>query len=453
MFSELLSLQRAFFLSGKTKSYAFRMKQLTLLYETVNQYENEIIEALYQDLGKSSFEAYLTEIGVVKKEIKDMKRYLKHYMKPQKVQQGIALFKAKSMVYQEPYGTVLIVAPWNYPFQLAIAPLIGSIAAGNTAVIKVSEYATHTEKILEKMIKNTFNEEYIKVVTGGVRESQELLGEHFDYIFFTGSPAVGKIVMKHASEHLTPVTLELGGKSPAIIEDVKDITLISKRIAYGKFINAGQTCIAPDYIWVKEELKDSLIQGLKEAITLFFGDDPINHEDYPKIINQKHHDRLIHLIEDKKVVYGGNYNEQKISPTLCDGVSWEDKIMQEEIFGPILPIMTYQNIDEVIKTLKKKDKPLALYLFTEQKSIKKKVVHELSFGGATINDTLMHFVNENLPFGGVGNSGMGAYHGKHSFYTFSHSKGVVDRSTQIDVSIRYMPTSNTNINIIRKLMK
>ncbi|MBN2268686.1 MAG: aldehyde dehydrogenase [Acholeplasmataceae bacterium] len=453
MFSELLNLQREFFLSGKTKSYAFRMKQLTLLCETINRYENEIIEALYQDLGKSSFEAYLTEIGVVKKEIKDIKKYLKRYMKPQRVQHGIALFKAKSMLFQEPYGTVLIIAPWNYPFQLAIAPLIGAIAAGNTAVIKVSEYAMHTEKILVKMIEETFSEEYIKVITGGVNESQELLSEHFDYIFFTGSPAVGKIVMKNASEHLTPVTLELGGKSPAIIEDVKDIALISKRIAYGKFINAGQTCIAPDYIWVKEELKDSLIQGLKEAITLFFGNDPINHEDYPKIINQKHHDRLIHLIEDKKVVFGGNYNEIKISPTICDNVSWDDKMMQEEIFGPILPIMSYKKLDEVIKTLKKKDKPLALYLFTEKKNIKKKIVQELSFGGATINDTLMHFANENLPFGGVGNSGMGAYHGKHSFYTFSHAKGVVDRSTNIDVTLRYMPTSDTNIKIIKKLMK
>lgn len=453
MFNELINLQKTFYRSGKTKEFGFRMKQLTLLYEVINQYEDQIIEALYQDLGKSSFEAYLTEIGVVKKEIKDLMKHLKGYMRPTRVKHGISLFKAKSMLYQEPYGTVLIIAPWNYPFQLAIAPLIGAIAAGNTAVIKVSEYASHTEKVIQSMIENTYPSEYVKVITGGIEESQAILSEHFDYLFFTGSPEVGKIVMRKASEHLTPVTLELGGKSPALINDTKDMPLIAKRITYGKFINAGQTCIAPDYIWVKEELKDQLIIDIKKAITMFYGNDPINHKDYPKIISLKHYQRLIQLINLDKVVYGGRYDNQKIEPTLCDQITWDDKIMQEEIFGPILPIMTYDHIEEVINALKKKDKPLALYLFTENKDIKKQVINELSFGGATINDTLMHFANENLPFGGIGKSGMGSYHGKHSFYTFSHAKGVVDRSTHIDVSLRYLPESEQKLNIIKRILK
>jgi aldehyde dehydrogenase (NAD+) len=303
------------------------------------------------------------------------------------------------------------------------------------------------------MIQSIYNPEYIKVITGGIEESQAILNEDFDYIFFTGSPEVGKIVMKKASEHLTPVTLELGGKSPAIIEDTKDMSLISKRIVYGKFINAGQTCIAPDYIWVKEELKESLILGIKEAIKTFYGDDPMKHKDYPKIINAKHYQRLIGLIDQEKVVYGGHFDGQKIEPTLCDHITWDDKIMQDEIFGPILPMMTYHHLDEVIETLKKKDKPLALYLFTETKTIKKQVIENLSFGGATINDTLMHFANENIPFGGVGTSGMGSYHGKHSFYTFSHAKGVVDRSTKIDVPLRYLPESDQKLNMIKRILK
>lgn len=453
MYHELLNLQRTYFNQGKTKDYQFRMKQLDALYQAITNHENLIIEALYQDLGKSSFEAYLTEIGVVKKEIKDMKKHLKSYMKLKRVEHGIALFKAKSYLYQEPYGQVLIIAPWNYPFQLAIAPLIGAIAAGNTAMIKVSELAPHTEKVILNMIDQTFEPEYIKVITGGVKESQALLDEPFDYIFFTGSPSVGKIIMKKASEHLTPVTLELGGKSPAIIEDLIDMALIAKRIAYGKFINAGQTCIAPDYIYIKEELKEAFISELKNAIFQFFGEDPLKSEDYPKIIHQKHYDRLIRLIDPKKVVFGGTYDNQKISPTLCENVTWDDDIMKDEIFGPILPIMAYQSLDEVISVLKMKDKPLALYLFTENKQIKKRIIQELSFGGATINDTLMHFANENLPFGGVGNSGMGQYHGKYSFSSFSHEKGVVDRSTKIDVPLRYLPTSDKKEKLVKKILK
>lgn len=453
MFKELLQKQRNYFHTEATKSYEFRMKQLNKLYDAIVSHEDSIIHALYEDLGKSTYEAYLTEIGVVKKELKDMMKHLKHYMKPRKVKQNLALFKATSKVYHEPYGNVLIIAPWNYPFQLALSPLIGALAAGNTAIIKVSEYATHTEKVIKTMIQKTFESQYVEVVTGGVEETQALLNENFDYIFFTGSPEVGKIIMRKASDHLTPVTLELGGKSPAIIHDGKEMYLIAKRIAYGKFINAGQTCIAPDYIWVKEGLKEALIESLKNAIESFYGNNPLEHPDYPKIISEKHYQRLLKLIDPKKVIYGGQHNHQKISPTLCDHITWDDQIMQDEIFGPILPIMTYQDIDEVIDTLKCKDKPLALYLFTEEKKIKDQIIQQLSFGGATINDTLMHFANENIPFGGVGKSGMGAYHGKHSFYTFTHNKGVVDRSTKIDLSLRYLPGSKKKANIVKKILK
>lgn len=453
MIQKTLERQRQFFLSGQTKRYSFRLKQLQKLYNAVEDYETKIVKALYDDLGKSSFEAYLTEIGVVKKEIKDMIKGLHSYMKPKRVKHGISLFKASSKLYQEPYGNVLIISPWNYPFQLAIAPLIGAIAAGNTAMIKVSEDANHTKNVIKEMIEEHFDSSYIKVFIGGIEESQSLLKEHFDYIFFTGSPQIGKIVMKQASENLTPVTLELGGKSPGIIHDVKDMQLIAKRIAYGKYINAGQTCIAPDYLYVKEDLKESLVKGLIEAIQTFYGEFPLQNLDYPKIINQKHYQRLISMMNQEKVIYGGKYVNQKIEPTLCDKITWEDSLMQDEIFGPILPILTYQDIDEVIDTLKTKDKPLALYLFTENKHLKKKIIEELSFGGATINDTLMHFANENLPFGGIGKSGMGAYHGKHSFYTFSHPKGVVDRSTRVDIPLRYFPSNEKKVKFIKRILK
>lgn len=453
MYQELLIKQKAFYQTEQTKSYRFRIEQLNNLYQAINLMEESIIEALNQDLCKSIYESYITEIGVVKKDITHMKSILKSLMKPKSVRSGLALFKSKSMLYQEPYGNVLIISPWNYPFQLAMAPLIGAIAAGNTACIKVSEDSPNVSRVTAELIEKTFKPEYITVIQGGINESEALLNLPFNYIFFTGSPRVGKIVMNKASNHLTPVTLELGGKSPVVIVDTNDIDLTAKRIAYGKFINAGQTCIAPDYVWIRSDLKEAFIVSMKKAIEETYGNHPIESKDYPKIINKKHYDRLMKLIDSTKVVYGGNGNGVKLSPTLLDDITWNDEVMNDEIFGPILPILTFDSYDDVIHNLKQKDKPLAFYLFTEDKNIKNQFISELSFGGMTINDTIMHFANIDFPFGGIGNSGMGAYHGKHSFYTFSHQKGILDRSTRIDVKLRYMKSSERKLKIVKHIMK
>ena len=345
------------------------------------------------------------------------------------------------------------MSPWNYPFQLAISPLIGAIAAGNTAVIKTSQDAPETSKIIQKMIRDIYPEEFVFVFTGDLEESKALLKLKYDYIFFTGSTSVGKIVMGEASKNLIPVTLELGGKSPAIIDETIDLDLTAKRIAYGKFINAGQICIAPDYIMIKEELKDEFVQSMHKHIESWFGKNPLDHEDYPKIINQKNHQRLLGLIENEKVILGGRFSIDKIEPTILNHITKNSRVMQEEIFGPILPLLTFKDTDDLIEEIKWFDKPLALYLFTKNRKLEKKVIEELSFGGATINDTLMHFGNKNIPFGGIGASGMGSYHGYNSFETFSHSKGVVKRSTIIDLSFRYPPYTKKKSKLLKKFIK
>jgi aldehyde dehydrogenase (NAD+) len=451
--SQIVEKQRKYFLTGKTKSYQSRVEALSNLRKGLHQYENELFEALYNDLNKSRFESHMTEIGVTLLEIKEALKHLKKWMKTKKVKTPLPLFKASSYIYQEPYGTTLIISPWNYPVQLALAPLVGALSAGNTAVLKLSPDAPNTGKVLKKMINEFFIKEHVDVVLGGLEESKAVLKERFDYIFFTGSTAVGKIVMEQASKHLTPVTLELGGKSPCIVDSTANIHLAARRIAFGKIMNAGQTCIAPDYIYVHESVKNKLIDETAKQVKLFLGEQPLEAKDYPKIVNDKHYQRLLNLMKDEKIVYGGKHENQKIEPTILDQITRESKVMQEEIFGPILPILTYTNDDELIQDLKAQEKPLAVYIFSNSRTFQNRIIHELSFGGATINDTIMHVASGYLPFGGVGYSGMGSYHGKQSFLTFSHAKPVLKRSTKIDLRMRYHPYTKTNEKMLKMFLK
>ncbi|VEU80286.1 aldehyde dehydrogenase [Haploplasma axanthum] len=453
MYKELISKQKIFFNLGKTLSYDTRIKYLKKLKEEIVNNEAEIEDALYKDLGKSSGESYMTEIGPVLKELNFQIKHLKKFMKPKKVGSPLALFPAKSYIYPEPLGTVLIISPWNYPFLLLLDPLIGAIAAGNTVIAKPSEFSTATTKITQKILQNVFEDEYVTVVEGEVYETTKLLEERFDYIFFTGSTNVGKIIMNAASKHLTPVTLELGGKSPAVIFNDADIKLAAKRIAFGKLINAGQTCIAPDYILIDKTKKEEFITYYKMYIEEFYTDTPLENDLYPKIISKKHFDRLISLYKDEDILFGGKYNDVKIEPTLLDIKDVNVKIMQEEIFGPILPILTFEKVNEVFEYLSKEEKPLAFYAFTRNKEIKKRILTTTSSGGLIFNDTLMHFANNNLPFGGVGYSGMGKYHGIDTFKTFSHYKAVVDRKTWLDINIRYQPITEKKKRIIKKINK
>lgn len=442
-----------YYLSGETLSYAFRLQALKKLKSAILNYQNDILDALKMDLNKSHFEGFLTEIGIVLLEIKDAMHHLKKWMKIKKVKTPLTLFKAKSYLYPEPYGVVLIMSPWNYPFQLAIAPLVGAIAAGNCSVLKLSPDSPHTSLVTKKMIDSVFSEQFITVLIGGLEESKEIIKQRFDYIFFTGSTQVGRIVMMEASKHLTPVTLELGGKSPCIIDETADLKKAAKRIAFGKFINAGQTCIAPDYIYVQSRVKNQLILELKQWIHMFFNEKAIDKEDYPRIINEKHYHRLISLIPKEKVIHGGIYDKQKIEPTLLDGVTRSDSVMKEEIFGPILPILSFDEINDVIHDLKHQEKPLAVYIFTKNKENEENLLNSLSFGGATVNDTLMHVASGYLPFGGVGESGMGSYHGKMSFDTFTHYKSILKRSNAIDLDFRYHPYTQRKKKIVDLFMK
>ena len=452
-YQKLIEEQRKYYNSDITKTYAFRLSALQSLKNAIIEFQDDILEGLKKDLNKSLFEGYMTEIGVVLLELKDAMKSLKKWMKVRKVKTPLALTKAKSYIYPEPYGVVLIMSPWNYPFQLAISPLIGAIAAGNTAVIKLSPDAPYTAKAVDQMIKKHFKEEYILTLSGGLEESKAILNQRYDYIFFTGSTSVGKIVMRQASEHLVPVTLELGGKSPCIIDETANLDLAAKRIAFGKFMNAGQTCIAPDYIYIKEGSKNEFIDYLKKWTNTFFSENAISYADYPHIINQKHYQRLIKLIDKDKVIFGGKYDLQKIEPTFLENVTRDDLIMQEEIFGPLLPILTFKKDEELLNDLKLQEKPLAIYIFTQNKAFEEKMITSLSFGGATVNDTLMHVASGHLPFGGVGYSGMGSYHGKKSFTTFTHEKSVLKRSTRIDLDFRYHPYTERKNKIIKFFIK
>lgn len=450
----LVKKQRDYFQNGETLDYAFRINQLKALRSMIQKYEKDIYVALQKDLNKSKHEAYTTEIGFLLIEIEFTIKNLKNWMKGEKVDAPLTHKGTKSYIIKEPYGVSLIISPWNYPFQLALAPVIGAIAAGNTIVLKPSEFSQATSFLLNKMVSETFDKSFFTVIEGDKDVNVELLKEKFDYIFFTGSTEVGKIIMKAASNHLTPVTLELGGKSPAIINSDANINLAAKRIVWGKFTNAGQTCVAPDFLYVQEKVKNKLIKAMKKHIRDFYGKKPLKNKDYVHIINKGHFERLNKLLANGTIVHGGQVDPSKpaIEPTIIDDISWEDPIMEEEIFGPILPILTFSKVEDVVKEIKKMDKPLALYYFGKGESAQRKVLKNISFGGGCINDTLYHLANPNLPFGGVGSSGMGSYHGRFSFDTFSHKKSIMRQTTKFDIPLRY-PGGRLNHMLVRRVMK
>ncbi len=445
-----------FFESKKSRNIDFRINQLRSLKSAIKKYEYKIYEALYKDLGKCEFESYTTEVGFVLSSISHTIKNLKKWAKKEKVKTPLYLFPAKSFVISEPYGTVLIIGPYNYPFQLLIEPLVGALAAGNCVVLKPSENVPNLSRVITEMITETFPKEYIRSVEGGIETNTSLINGTFDYIFFTGSAQVGKIIMEAAARNLVPVTLELGGKSPVIVDESADIRVAAKRIIWGKTINVGQTCVAPDYVVVNNKVKDELIKELKLQIQSFYGKDAMESKDYGRIVNDRHFIRLKNILgkEADKIIYGGKVNREKryIEPTLIDA-SWEGAAMSEEIFGPILPIISFSNLDEIIGEIKKLSKPLALYLFTENYEVEEKVLEEISSGGACINDTITHLANPEIPFGGVGNSGIGAYHGKESFKTFSHRRSVVRKTTKINITIVFPPFNNKNLSNVKKLMK
>ncbi len=445
--------QKTYFNTHATESYQFRAQQLKKLREAVKRNERAILDALKADLGKHEVESYGSEIGFILEEIQYTLKNLKSWMRPESSPGPLTQFLSWGKVYSQPYGNVLIIAPWNYPFQLTISPLIGAMAAGNTTVLKPSEHAPATSEIVARLIRDTFDENYIAVIEGGVETNKALLAEPWDYLFFTGSPGVGKIVMKAAAEHLTPVTLELGGKSPAFIDRNLHLNYTARRLMWGKFYNAGQTCIAPDYLLVDRQAKDKLLPALKKTIHQFYGQDPQKSPDYPRIINDRHFERLTAYLEDGNVYTGGQHDaaSRYIAPTILTDVDPNSPVMQEEIFGPILPVLTYDSLDEAINFVNARSKPLALYVFSNSDRYEERVLGQTTSGGACVNDTLVHLTSPHLPFGGVGTSGMGAYHGKASFDTFTHKRSVLKRSNKLDPPIRYAPYKN-KLGLLKKLM-
>lgn len=448
---EIVQMQRSFYKTNTTKEIKYRKEALKNIKNWIKEHELEIIGALKADLNKDAVESYMCEIGLTLSELNYQLRHISHWSRKKYVYTPLAQFYGTSFEYYEPYGVTLIMSPWNYPFMLSIEPAIGAIAAGNCVIIKPSAYAPHVSHVIFKMISETCDQRHVAVIEGGREENTQLLEQRFDYIFFTGSVNVGKLVMEKASRHLTPVTLELGGKSPCIVDDHKSLRLAAKRIAFGKFLNAGQTCVAPDYLLIKHELKNTFIKYMEEMIHEFFGNKPLNNDQLVKIINQKHFNRLNHLLEKQTIICGGKSDSKtlKIEPTLVDHINDDNPLMQEEIFGPILPIITYENIDEAIEFINNREKPLAFYIFSSNKSIQNKLLNSCSFGGGCINDTIIHLATSKLGFGGVGNSGMGAYHGKKSFETFSHTKSIVKKARWIDLPLRYYPYDHLKDKLIR----
>lgn len=450
-----LEKKNRFFDTDATKSYMFRLWALGKLEKAIKDNQKIIVEALKRDLNKSKSESYMTEIGMALSEISYIKKHLKKWMVKEKVSTPIMHAVSKSYIMREPFGTVLVIAPWNYPFLLAIQPLAGAISAGNCVTVKPSELAPNTSAVLKKIINSIFPIKYISVEEGGKETSQELLKMNYDYIFYTGGIAVGKIVMEQAAQHLTPVTLELGGKSPCIVDETADIKLAAKRIAFGKCLNAGQTCVAPDYVLVQKKVKKEFIENYKKAVCEMLGEKPTQNADYVKIINKRHFERLKNLMLGQNIVYGGEADEltNKIAPSIVEEPDIKSAVMQEEIFGPILPVLSYTRMSSVIKLLKNGEKPLALYLFTNSKDAEKNVLGKLSFGGGCINDTIMHIGNASLPFGGVGNSGMGFYHGRYSFDTFSHKKSILNKSNVIDFRLRYQPYTCLKNRMVKRFLQ
>ena len=451
-YADILQQQKTFFNSHATKDLDFRKAQLQKLKKVVKSNEKLLYDAIYQDFGKSEFETFGTEISFIYKDIDYYLKNLKSFAKPKNVLTNIVNQMGSSKIVFEPLGNCLVIGAWNYPYQLTLTPVIAAIAAGNTCVIKPSELPENTMKAMAKLINENFDAQFLYVVEGGVEETTAILKLRFDKIFFTGSPRVGKIVYKAAAEHLTPVTLELGGKSPAFVTEKADLQIAAKRIVWGKFINAGQTCVAPDYLYVAENIKAKFLKVLIEEIKKRNYTDNVDH--YCKIINERNFDRLEKMIDREKVVFGGETNREKryISPTVLDNVTWEDAVMQEEIFGPILPILTYKNLETAMQTVVEGEKPLSAYLFSNDAKEQELFTEKLSFGGGCINDTLMHLSNDRLPFGGVGNSGIGHYHGKFGFIAFSHQKAILKKSNYLEPELKYPPYSDAKLNILKKLL-
>ncbi|MCK5470664.1 MAG: aldehyde dehydrogenase [Cyclobacteriaceae bacterium] len=452
--SEITKKQRAFFRTGETLELKFRLRQLKKLYSAIKEHESEIFNVLYKDFKKSIFEAFGTEVALVQEEIKYFLKNLPRLMRPEKVKSSLASLPAKSYIYREPHGLSLIIGPWNYPVQLIFEPLVGAIAAGNCIVLKPSELAAHTSALVKKIVDEIYDESYVAVVEGGAQETQVLLAEKFDHIFFTGSVKIGKIVYEAAAKNLTPCVLELGGKSPCIVDMDADIDLAARRIVWGKFLNGGQTCVAPDYLMLHKSIKKPLLQKIVFYTKKHYGENPKNSPDYPRIINERNFNRLKSFLDNGQKVIGGESDpkEKFIAPTVLDKISWNDPVMQEEIFGPILPAMEFEDLNEALNDIKDRPKPLALYYFSKDKKKQEKVLKEVGFGGGCINDTMFQFGSPSIPVGGVGNSGMGNYHGKDSFYAFSNSKGIVKKSNKLDIPFRYPPYEG-KLKLLRLIFK
>ena len=452
---DILQQQNHFFSSGKTIPAEFRLKQLENLKEAMIRHEADLAAALKEDLGKSRMESYMCEIGLTLSELTWMQKHLRSLMRSKRVSTPAAQFAAKSFRSPSPYGTVLIMSPWNYPVLLTLDPLIDAIAAGNTAVVKPSAYAPCTFDVMKTMIEECFPAHYVAVVDGGRAENQALLQQRFDMIFFTGGKTVGREVLRHAAEYLTPVTLELGGKSPCIVDSTAKIRLAAKRIVFGKYLNCGQTCVAPDYILCDKRIRDELITAILAEIEKQFGKEPLKNPNYGKIINEKHFERILGLINGEKLVYGGQSEPEllRIAPTVLNNITWDDAVMGEEIFGPLLPILTFDTLDEALDTVESHPHPLALYFFSEDKAAQKKVLDTCRFGGGCINDTIIHLATSDMPFGGVGESGMGSYHGRVGFETFSHYRSIVDKKTWMDLPIRYQKYTGLKEKMMRMFLK
>ena len=451
----LIAKQRQYFLTGATLPLPARLEALKKLKNTIRHYEDQIHRAIQADLGKSSFESYMCETGLTLSEITYMERHLCSFAREKRVHTPLAQFHSRSFQKPSPYGVALIMSPWNYPFLLTMEPLVDALAAGNTVILKPSAYSPHTSQCMQRLIAECFDPSYVAVVTGGRAENNCLLNEHFDYIFFTGSQAVGRQVMEKASRYLTPVSLELGGKSPCIVEKTANLKLAARRIVFGKYLNCGQTCVAPDYILCDPSIRKPLIAELKKQIEKQYGPKPLSNPQYGKIISEKHFQRILGLLDSSKAVHGGGSDPEtlKIEPTILDPVTWEDACMQEEIFGPVLPILTYTSLEEAIELINSKAHPLALYLFTSDKAIARRITSRCSFGGGCINDTVIHLATSEMGFGGFGESGMGAYHGKAGFDTFSHKKSIVDKKTWLDLPMRYQPYRKLYGKLIRMFLK
>lgn len=452
---DILQQQNHFFSSGKTIPAEFRLKQLESLKEAMILHEADLAAALKEDLGKSRMESYMCEIGLTLSELTWMQKHLRSLMRSKRVSTPAAQFAAKSFRSPSPYGTVLIMSPWNYPVLLTLDPLIDAIAAGNTAVVKPSAYAPCTFDVMKTIIEECFPKHYVAVVDGGRAENQALLQQRFDMIFFTGGKTVGREVLRHAAEYLTPVTLELGGKSPCIVDSTAKIRLAAKRIVFGKYLNCGQTCVAPDYILCDKRIRDELITAILAEIEKQFGKEPLKNPNYGKIINEKHFERILGLINGEKLVYGGQSEPEslRIAPTVLNNITWDDAVMGEEIFGPLLPILTFDTLDEALDTVESHPHPLALYFFSEDKAAQKKVLDTCRFGGGCINDTIIHLATSDMPFGGVGESGMGSYHGRVGFETFSHYRSIVDKKTWMDLPIRYQKYTGLKEKMMRMFLK